>query len=1181
VEITYPVQVKLVTPGADSFRPGDTVTIESSVALQPGWEFLVSPPSVEVVDINAEINLSSDAWIETCVFDCSTLPLFAPLQFFPLLNRFVPQEVPPIMGNVVSASSADPVTITPEETLEHGISGGYGLPLHTYTESRYLGEAILEATRVDIFADIGVDLDKWALREEMLPAGFDLIDYALAGYGSYSSRGTVSDQFYFEWVGMDVGLWMRVEHWHALSFYPTVEVSFQFPEPVRFTVREQSGSIVTTGTSALVSFDAGHTVEIVYPETATDIFNVVPTFSLRNRLWNSATIFFHGGINIEALRLTVGIEDVTIPGFCVPAIPIWVWVPTPSWTNPFDGYWKKEGTIPGFCGPEPVIFPAVEYDLGPVYESTVSEFYPRGHTTLFYTYEPWELGGFNTSSGGPFLLDPQLPPTACISAPSEANEGQTINLDGSCSSNPDGDPLTYSWDFGDGTTSTDVTTTRTYTDDDTYTVTLTVDDGGGGQDSATTTVTVNNVAPEVDAGPDATIDEGDTFVSSGSFADPGDDTWTATVDYGDGSGVQTLSLTGMTFSLDHTYADNGVHTVTVTVTDDDDGVGTDTVSVTVNNVAPSITAVGDEIDENGVATVSGTISDPGAMDTFTVVIDWGEGLPETFNYPAGTTSYSETHQYLDDEPSGTSSDQYGISVTVTDDDGGEGSTTTTVTVNNVAPEVDAGPDATINEGNTFVSSGSFTDPGDDTWRAKVDYGDGSDVQTLSLNADKTFSLDHTYADNDVCTVTITVTDDDTGVGTDTATVTVNNVAPSITAVGDEIDENDVATVSGTISDPGAMDTFTVVIDWGEGLPETFNYPAGATSFSETHQYLDDDPSGTSSDDYSVSVTVTDDDGDEDSTSTTVTVNNVAPRVDAGPDADINEGDTFTSSGSFVDPGADTWTATVDYGDGSGVQTLSLNADMTFGLSHTYDDNDVYTVTVTVTDDDTGVGTDTATVTVNNVAPTVNAGPDAENFSGQTHQLNASFTDPGILDTHTAEIDWGDGSDPEDGEVVELDGSGTLTGSHQYFVPGEYIITVTVIDKDGDEGSDSIIKTIVRLPVRIDIKPGSDPNSINLGSKGKLPVSVFGGEYEGVVLDASAIDWSSVVFGGAPALDIGRSPAEDLDDDGYLDQTYHFNTQDTDLTGDSTEARLTGMTTGNIYFEGYDGVRVVPPKKGRK
>jgi len=990
VEITYPVQVKLVTPGADSFRPGDTVTIESSVALQPGWEFLVSPPSVEVVDINAEINLSSDAWIETCVFDCSTLPLFAPLQFFPLLNRFVPQEVPPIMGNVVSASSADPVTITPEETLEHGISGGYGLPLHTYTESRYLGEAILEATRVDIFADIGVDLDKWALREEMLPAGFDLIDYALAGYGSYSSRGTVSDQFYFEWVGMDVGLWMRVEHWHALSFYPTVEVSFQFPEPVRFTVREQSGSIVTTGTSALVSFDAGHTVEIVYPETATDIFNVVPTFSLRNRLWNSATIFFHGGINIEALRLTVGIEDVTIPGFCVPAIPIWVWVPTPSWTNPFDGYWKKEGTIPGFCGPEPVIFPAVEYDLGPVYESTVSEFYPRGHTTLFYTYEPWELGGFNTSSGGPFLLDPQLPPTACISAPSEANEGQTINLDGSCSSNPDGDPLTYSWDFGDGTTSTDVTTTRTYTDDDTYTVTLTVDDGGGGQDSATTTVTVNNVAPEVDAGPDATIDEGDTFVSSGSFADPGDDTWTATVDYGDGSGVQTLSLTGMTFSLDHTYADNGVHTVTVTVTDDDDGVGTDTVSVTVNNVAPSITAVGDEIDENGVATVSGTISDPGAMDTF-----------------------------------------------------------------------------------------------------------------------------------------------------------------------------------------------TVVIDWGEGLPETFNYPAGATSFSETHQYLDDDPSGTSSDDYSVSVTVTDDDGDEDSTSTTVTVNNVAPRVDAGPDADINEGDTFTSSGSFVDPGADTWTATVDYGDGSGVQTLSLNADMTFGLSHTYDDNDVYTVTVTVTDDDTGVGTDTATVTVNNVAPTVNAGPDAENFSGQTHQLNASFTDPGILDTHTAEIDWGDGSDPEDGEVVELDGSGTLTGSHQYFVPGEYIITVTVIDKDGDEGSDSIIKTIVRLPVRIDIKPGSDPNSINLGSKGKLPVSVFGGEYEGVVLDASAIDWSSVVFGGAPALDIGRSPAEDLDDDGYLDQTYHFNTQDTDLTGDSTEARLTGMTTGNIYFEGYDGVRVVPPKKGRK
>ena len=76
----------------------------------------------------------------------------------------------------------------------------------------------------------------------------------------------------------------------------------------------------------------------------------------------------------------------------------------------------------------------------------------------------------------------------------------------------------------------------------------------------------------------------------------------------------------------------------------------------------------------------------------------------------------------------------------------------------------------------------------------------------------------------------------------------------------------------------------------------------------------------------------------------VIVNNVDPAVDAGPDATIDEGSTFTQCGSFTDPGADTWTATVDYGDGSGEQPLLLNSDKTFNLSHTYADDGVYTVT---------------------------------------------------------------------------------------------------------------------------------------------------------------------------------------------------------------------------------------------
>jgi parallel beta-helix repeat protein len=67
------------------------------------------------------------------------------------------------------------------------------------------------------------------------------------------------------------------------------------------------------------------------------------------------------------------------------------------------------------------------------------------------------------------------------------------------------------------------------------------------------------------------------------------------------------------------------------------------------------------------------------------------------------------------------------------------------------------------------------------------------------------------------------------------------------------------------------------------------------------------------------------------------------------------------------------------------------------------------------------------------------------------QISAPFTDPGTLDTHYAQINWGDG-EITDGVVDEAFGSGTVTGSHPYTTPGVYQITLTVWDYDGGEDS---------------------------------------------------------------------------------------------------------------------------------
>jgi len=114
----------------------------------------------------------------------------------------------------------------------------------------------------------------------------------------------------------------------------------------------------------------------------------------------------------------------------------------------------------------------------------------------------------------------------------------------------------------------------------------------------------------------------------------------------------------------------------------------------------------------------------------------------------------------------------------------------------------------------------------------------------------------------------------------------------------------------------------------------------------------------------------------------------------------------------------------------------------FSVPHRYLDDspsgtpsDVYTVTVTVTDDDTGEGASATTITVNNVAPVITAisssgagvGDAAE---GEMVTIQGAFTDVGALDTHTAVVDWDDGTTGEV-EIVQGSGGGSFAASHAY------------------------------------------------------------------------------------------------------------------------------------------------------
>jgi len=163
------------------------------------------------------------------------------------------------------------------------------------------------------------------------------------------------------------------------------------------------------------------------------------------------------------------------------------------------------------------------------------------------------------------------------------------------------------------------------------------------------------------------------------------------------------------------------------------------------------------------------------------------------------------------------------------------------------------------------------------------------------------------------------------------------------------------TLAGSFADEIGS-AWTATVDYGAGR-EPLGVAPGK-SFVLAHTWLDDG-------EYRVPVTVTSDLACTSEAGVVVDVINVAPRVRAGGAANVAEGALLTRLGAFADPGADTWTGAVDWGDGSARTPLRLRADKTFILAHRFPraGGRSYRVVVAVRDDDGGRGTARFRVTV--------------------------------------------------------------------------------------------------------------------------------------------------------------------------------------------------------------------------
>lgn len=155
----------------------------------------------------------------------------------------------------------------------------------------------------------------------------------------------------------------------------------------------------------------------------------------------------------------------------------------------------------------------------------------------------------------------------------------TVDFDASESNDPDGEIVSYSWEFGDGSTGSGVTPSHTYDEPGTYTVTLTVEDNDGLTGDFQKDVTVEEPQPPTAAFTFTTDELTADFDGSDSF-DPDGEIVSYQWQFGDGT-------TGSGVMPSHTYDEPGTYPVTLTV-EDDDGLTGETQKDVVVDAEPKI-----------------------------------------------------------------------------------------------------------------------------------------------------------------------------------------------------------------------------------------------------------------------------------------------------------------------------------------------------------------------------------------------------------------------------------------------------------------------------------------------------------------------------------------------------------------------------------------------------------------
>ncbi len=676
-----------------------------------------------------------------------------------------------------------------------------------------------------------------------------------------------------------------------------------------------------------------------------------------------------------------------------------------------------------------------------------------------------------------------------VNHPPEARPGKnvatcdrTLRFDGSASADPDGDPLFYLWDFGDGTPPVSgVRVFHTYSRGGMYPVILTVDDGTGLKNSkhaAAFTVTINE-SPVADAGEDETVCAGDMVLFSGGRShDPEGGRLKYYWRFSDGTAATGLNPTRV-FKIGGTYQ------VTLTIEDDSGLVCNSSSDQMVVRVADAPVA---NISTGDLLVCANTEVHFDGSESYDV-----DGLINRFewDFGDGITSGGPRADHIYKEPG-----IYPVRLIITGDTTGacddKDIAEITVTVQE-APEARFSVPAVIPVGKPVQFDGSASEPvpnpDPEAEKAEIvsyawDFGDGSSGKGVKTS--------HSYRKPGRYFVTLAIQTDSRSNCKDVTTQNIIMVnGPPVADAGKDkfVGINEVVVFDGS----GSRDSDGSIVEY----QWDFGYGQTATGMEVRHQYGEGGR-------YPVTLKVTDNTEVENNRAVDdifVTVNKTPRAVisiqgggslmqeaeDLGEKRDdfwacANEKILFSAENS-ADPDGNLlknkksryyW----NFGDGKDGRGITV--------SHKYRMPGQY-MALLIVDDGSGVSNSRGQVNrrvIVNHPPRAAAGPDRIVCPGETVTFDGSgsidrdevFSDEGPLQYHW---DFGSGNVTE-GEIV----------THIFDEPGQYEVRLTVSDDSETACGTGEDVTIVKV------------NAAPVAEAGHDRKAFVGGAHDAVLFDAS-------------------------------------------------------------------------------